>query len=588
LRRRDGSYGWFLHRGIALRDAQGTALRFIGSSVDISERKRLEGELRQAKEEAELANRAKDEFLANVSHEIRTPMNAILGMTELVLDTPLVEGQRHSLRTVRSAARNLLGIINDLLDFSRIEAGKLDLDVGEFQLRSAISDVLRALATRAHSKSLELICNIDARVPDALIGDAGRLRQIFMNLVGNAIKFTERGEVVVEADLAQESLPEDQVVLRVRVRDTGIGIPHDKQAVIFRAFEQEDPSTTRRYGGTGLGLTIAARLVALMGGTIGVESQPGRGSTFVFTVRLRRHANPPAVVMERAPVHLRGLRVLVVDDSAANRHILEQWLHDWSLDPTAVGDGMAALDALWHSVASGRPYRLVLLDARMPDSDGLSVAAKIRERQELSASRIILMTSGDRPSDLERCRELRIDAHLLKPVPQDELLEAIHLVMSRGDRDPPVTISAIHVETSQRPRGPGLRVLVAEDDEFNARLMRQLLSQKGHHVCVARTGPETLVMISSESFDLLLLDIHMPILDGFKVVEAIRQRERGTPEHLPVIAVTASARNHDRERALAAGMDAFLSKPVEAEQLWAMIEEAIGSSLTRARGDDIQ
>ena len=435
--RKDGSLIWIDVSVSLQRDAAGQPAYAIAVLQDISERKRLEEESRQAKEAAEAANRAKDEFLANVSHEIRTPMNAILGMTELVLDTPLTEDQRQCLETVKSAADNLLAIINDLLDFSKIEAGKLELDPTDFALRPMLGDTLRALAMRAHRKGLELVCHVQPDVPDALVGDAGRLRQVLLNLVGNAIKFTEHGEVVIRVEVAADLAAEGEVGLRFVVSDTGIGIPHDKQETIFRAFEQEDTSTTRRYGGTGLGLTIAARLVALMGGTIAWRasraaaapspSRRGSGSSRTVGDRCRRPTRG----------RLRNLPVLIVDDNATNRHILEEWLRGWQMEPTSVGDGAAAMDALWHGIALGRPYALVMLDACMPVTSGLSLAAMIRERAELSATRIILLTSGEPPGDRARSRELHIDAHLLKPVPQDELLETIYRVMSRTERSVP-------------------------------------------------------------------------------------------------------------------------------------------------------
>lgn len=339
VRHKDGSYRWRLNRGVAVR-AGGRPIRFIGTSSDITDRKMVEQELRQAKETAEAANRAKDEFLANVSHEIRTPMNAILGMTELCLDTPLSEDQRQSLKIVQSAADDLLAIINDLLDFSKIAAGKLVLDPVPFSLRPKLGETMRALAVRAHRKGLELVCSVHPNVPDALIGDNGRLRQILINLVGNAIKFTSDGEVVVVVDTYEELAAGGDVWLRFQVRDTGIGIAADKQVTIFGAFEQEDTSTTRRYGGSGLGLTIAARLVAMMGGTISVQSEPGRGSSFTFTARLGRQQHPAVPTSTPPPVLLRGMRVLIVDDNAVNRHIVGEWLRDWEMAPAAVSDGM--------------------------------------------------------------------------------------------------------------------------------------------------------------------------------------------------------------------------------------------------------
>jgi len=582
ITRPDGSMRWMRCRAFPLRNPSGQVYR-VGSLVeDVTERRQFEEELRGAKEAAEAANRAKDDFLANVSHEIRTPMNAILGMTELALDTLLTEDQRQYLQTVKSAADNLLGIINELLDFAKIEAGKMELNAGDFSLRAELRDTLRALAVRAHKKGLELICEVQPDVPVAVVGDAGRLRQVLLNLVGNAIKFTEVGEVVIRVEVAGDLAAEDVVVVRFAVRDTGIGVPPDKQDSIFRAFEQEDTSTTRKYGGTGLGLTIAARLVALMGGQITVESEPRRGSTFAFTAHFGRRAQPPEQLAGRwplvPPILFRDLRVLIVDDSATNRHILEEWLRGWKMEPAAVGDGLAAMDALWDAVSAGRRYALVLLDARMPNNDGLALAARVRKRPELAATRIILLTSGDRPGDRNRIRELQIDAHLLKPLQQDELLETIYRVMSRGGE-------ALTATGSARGKGPSsttapLRALVAEDNEFNAKLMQQLLGRRGHEVRIAKNGREALALANDLPFDVMLLDIHMPELDGFQVVQAIRERERTTGGHLPIVALTARSQKEDREQCLAAGMDDFLAKPIQAAALW----EAIHTVTGRERG----
>jgi len=604
--RKDHSIVWVDVSVSLQRDAAGLPAYAIAMVQDISERKRLEGELRQAKESAESANRAKDEFLANVSHEIRTPMNAILGMTELALDTPLTDDQRQYLKTVRSAAESLLGIINDLLDFSKIEAGKLELDLADFSLRAALGDTLRALAIRAHKKGLELVSHVQSDVPDALVGDAGRLRQSLLNLIGNAIKFTAEGEVVVRVEVASDSVPEGEVGLRFTVTDTGIGIPPEKQETIFRAFEQEDTSTTRKYGGTGLGLTIAARLVALMGGRITVDSQPGRGSTFSFAARFGLQPHQPESVASSPPVLLRNLRALIVDDNVTNRRILEEWLRGWQMEPAAVGDGLAALNALWHAASVGRPYPLMLLDARMPDTDGLALAAKLREHNELSSTRIILLTSGDRPGDLARSRQLGINANLLKPVQQEELLEMIYQVMSRTNGDATEAAQSAPSQEPIRGLGPNLkplRILIAEDNEFNAQHLERLLVRGHHSVRLANNGREALALLgidaqksgadslippgpsppsfpakassATSDFDLLLLDLHMPELDGFQVVQALREREQVTGGHLPVIALTARSRNEDRERCLAAGMDDFITKPVRSVELFAAIERVL-------------
>ena len=565
IQNRDGSVRWRLTRGTFVFGESGALLRFIGTATDITKLKQIEGELQRAREAAEAANRAKDEFLANVSHEIRTPMNAILGMTELALDSGPSHHLRQLLSTVHSAAKNLLRIINDLLDFSRIEAGKLSLDRADFSLRATVGDTLRALAVRAHGKGLELLCDVRPQVPDALHGDAGRLRQVLTNLVGNAIKFTQHGEVEVDVE-AEPASGESAVSLIFTIRDTGIGIAREKQAAIFRAFEQEDSSTTRKYGGTGLGLTIAAQLASLMDGGITVQSAPGCGSTFRFTASFARSSRPEMARV--SPERLARLRVLVVDDSESNRRILVEWLTEWRMRPTAVGDAGQALAALASAHEVATPFALMLLDARMPDTDGFALAAEVRRRWGAAAPRLVLLSSDDNAAMAARSREERIPAYLLKPVQQSELLETIWAVMNAD-----LTPARADARSADWPHpSRALHVLVAEDNELNVALLQELLRRRGHDAQFARDGRSALALAVQGGFDLMLLDLHMPELDGFEVVRAIRERERGTDRHLRIIALTARSSARDRERCLAAGMDEFLAKPIEAAALWATID----------------
>jgi two-component system sensor histidine kinase/response regulator len=581
--RKDGSPVWTEVVVSLQRDAAGKPAYAIGVIQDISERKRLDAELWRAKEAAEAANRAKDEFLANVSHEIRTPMNAILGMAELTLDTPLTDEQRGYLNIVLTSAEGLLNLINDLLDFSKIEAGRIELDEVDFSLRTLLNETLRALALRAHKKGLELACQVEQDVPDGLVGDVNRLRQVLLNLIGNAIKFTEAGEVIVRV---RARVTDDRpVVIEFEIADTGIGIAREKQQKIFQAFEQGDSATTRRYGGTGLGLTISSRLVETMGGKITVESEVDRGSRFRFGARFGRSSRLAAAPAQPPVVDLHGLRVLIVDDNATNRTILQCWASAWGMIPTATADGPAAMSALWRGIASKEPFALVLLDARMPGMDGLELAKGISQTPELNACRTILLTSDDRAGDVRRHRELRINAVLMKPVQQEELLDNIYRVLSHGavGTDIAETIGTTARDSVHEPAPPAvaerpsghLKVLIAEDNRFNQQVIQRLLERRGHTARVVLNGRETLAALERNAFDLLLLDVNMPEMDGFEVIRTIREREKTSGNHLRVIALTALSGKRDRERCIEAGMDEFLGKPVRAAEVYAALERVL-------------
>jgi two-component system, sensor histidine kinase and response regulator len=551
----------------------GQPQRIIGASIDTTRE-------HETIEAAQASSRAKSEFLANMSHEIRTPMNGVIGMTELVLETDLTADQRECLTTVRASADSLLTIINDILDFSKIEAGRLELDPVPFNLRDLIEEMLRPLAVSAHAKGLELACDVARDVPSHVVGDPVRIRQILTNLTGNAIKFTHEGEVVVEVSVMDHGDGEPR--LRFTVRDTGVGIPKDKQALIFDPFSQADGSTTRRFGGTGLGLTISARLVAAMEGTLTVESEPGQGSAFHFGVRLATVADPERIWP--APLTPAGVDVLVVDDNGTNRKILVELLQAWGLRPTAVGSVPDALAHLTRACRNGQPVPLVLTDSHMPDADGFALAAEIKRVPTLADAVVLMLTSGDYQGDLQRCKEIGVAAYLTKPVRQAELqaaiTKALHARRVRPAAAAPVTASTPEAASAgpSRVAESGRRILLVEDNATNQKLAVAILSRANYHTVVAESGQQALDIYRERGadFDLILMDVQMPGMDGLETTGAIREIEGGR-RRIPIVAVTARAMQGDRERCLAAGMDDYLAKPIHPSELLALLKKYLSA-----------
>ncbi len=535
----------------------------------IRELKIAQQELALAKESAEKANRAKSFFLANMSHDIRTPMNGIIGMTDLCLETDLSNEQREYLTMVKTSADSLLSLLNDILDFSKMEGDMLELEIIDFNLTDNLENMVKNLAFLAHQKGLELACRIAKETPVALKGDPSRLRQVVVNLLGNAIKFTEKGEVVIAVDV--ESEKEDGVCLHFRIKDTGIGIPKEKQKHIFDPFTQADESTTRKFGGTGLGLSISARLVELMGGKIWVESEPGQGSIFHFTAEfgLQEDASPR---VRSDWKDLKGMRVLVVGDNSTNLSILEDMLTNWRMKPTLV-ESPHVLEELDRGEKSGAPYRLILLDAQIPQSDGFQITSDITKALKAPIPSIIMLSSVGIRGDAEKCRDLGISAYLSKPVRQSDLLDTILMLCQKSL--PRSGNGELVTRHTLREHRRSLSILLAEDNPVNQKLAVNLLTKRGYKVSVAENGKEAVALFEKENFDLILMDVQMPEMDGFEATAAIREKEKISGGHIPVIAMTAHAMAGDKEQCFAAGMDGYVSKPVQVAKLIETIESAV-------------
>ena len=586
----DGELHYYASRKGPVRNESGEVIGIQTIFWDITKQRLAEQallverqELRVAKQNADDANRAKSDFLANMSHEIRTPMNAIIGMTDLLLETQLTQTQHEYLSMVQDSGEALLTLLNDILDFSKIEAGKLELETTTFDIRESLGDAMKGLGFRAHGKGLELAFHVDQKIPAFLRGDPGRIRQIVINLIGNAIKFTESGEVVLEIQCEQAS--ESTACLRFAVTDTGIGIADEHLAKIFDEFEQADASTTRQFGGTGLGLAISSRLVQLMGGRIWVESEVGKGSNFQFELELQIDNSKTSLKLPDAQVSVQGIRVLIVDDNATNRRILKDMLTNWGMNPTTVSGGSIALQTLADAEEEDDSFQLVISDVNMPDMDGLMLAQAIIEKSLMNPASVIMLTSGARPNDAANLQSLGITLHLLKPAKQSEVYDAVvsslNLTGAANEPDPVVKSGSTSPSLSE------LRILLAEDNLVNQKLAMGILAKLGHRVTVANNGKEALEKIDESVFDIVLMDVQMPEMDGLAATRELRRREASSGSHTPIVAMTAHAMKGDRENCLAAGMDDYLSKPIRLKDVADKLTELFQDSAKAPDKSDI-